>query len=308
MTLALVLLFAPDAAWAEWSAPMRVPEDGRTLVVGRTPQPTRIRVSGTVTSSIDGATLDGATVLEGGVPFVLLPVEARLVRADPLAHRYEYALPAGAQIRAALHVGGLAARHLVTASEATASLQGGIFLDDDVRRPSLPAATEPEGAGDIAIAATLVLPGFFLGGLAFWRRRRRVERSLERRARIAARRVAREAAPLGPAFAEVVRSARALLVPVAALRCAAQDAAQAVARTSFARAPGAASIREGLVARREDSLRRLRALADRLEETATDLASHAVGTVPEGEIDRVVEALRRDLDAAVDAEIEVRAI
>ncbi len=290
MTRAFVLLGilgSADFVHADSLGRFRLAEDGEILVLLARDEPQLLTISGTVTTAIDGRELDGGTLLDGGLNFVLLPMEAHLWSADPTRHRYEYVIPEGVQPRAWLHTAGLASRHLVTTSQAADSLTGAIFVELETPPPPVPARLRSEKA-NLAPAAALGVPVALV--LAFLQRRRaREERRLERRVVAASRRIACEAAPLGPAYAAVVESARAAV-----------GAARDIRRTAEA------ARRARLPVRRDVALTRLRVLATLLEDAAATLASQRVGPVRSA--NDVQDRLQTDLDAAVQADREVDAI
>ncbi|MCC7535523.1 MAG: hypothetical protein IT379_04895 [Deltaproteobacteria bacterium] len=235
---------------------------------------------------------------------------------DETAHVYVVELPRSGPTTIALHVAPLATRHLVTLSEAQRSLSGAIELA--VIDPP-PTATESavasvedhvSGISWVAVPAALGVLGV-LGalGLVLTRKRRRPEALLERRVKEALARLEREAVGAGPAFEEVIGTCRRLAGKSGEIRKHVEEIDRAIERTAWAKqSPGAQSQRDALRKEKAAALAQLRTLAERIEETATALAAHRAGRTGAKGIEDLLGHLRHDLETAVSAEDEARAI
>ncbi len=180
---------------------------------------TRVTLSGTLTSTVDGERYDAFhRITDAGpqrVPLVVLPPDARIIEEDYEAHRYTVEMKRGRLLRLDLRVIGQ--RSLHTVSEIRSGLRGAIVADVVGDPIALSAAAAGAGAeppmsgaalatyGALAATPPMLLLAFF----GAFRRRRRPERALMRRIRVAVAAVHREAKRLGPAFAPVQSAADA---------------------------------------------------------------------------------------------------
>lgn len=321
MLVAILAVILGSSARAEEVVTHRLPLplEGRPVDVaalaGPGEGPVRVRITGTISATIDGSELDALTrrtrgrqfVTDG--PFVLLPSRARLVEADPEAHSYLFELPRQPSLPVAANLAPLAVRHLVTRSELLAGCYGALELE--VLGRAQPAAIPaPSGAGDgdepvilvatVAAATALAL----LLALVVRRRQRRPELALLSRARDAGAAVEAEARPLGPAFGHVVAAA-VELVEAARASSAQVEVARAASRR-LRRLPGAGRQRAVLDDQRRDGLERLRGIAGRLEDAAGALAARHADACCRRDLEDNLVALSDELDSAVAATEEAR--
>jgi hypothetical protein len=300
---------------------VELPRSGAPLDLARFAEPgedtVRVALVGSYSFLMDGSEIDAMSRTVSGRrdvaagPFVTLPAGARVVDADPVAHRYTLEVPRAASMPIALNVVGLATQNLVTASEARANLTGVMHVEHLVPPPPPPTATEEAVATATETASAVPLAawagGSFglvaLAGLALvWARRRRDPIAvLLRRARRAQASIAREVIAVGPAFDPVSASGERLLE--AAQQTAAHHRS---VEAALKRTEGMASARRAeLEERRREVREKLEDLVERLEDTATQLAGRAADTVRAEGVDRLVAGLGADLDAAVEAEDEL---
>jgi hypothetical protein len=317
--LAIVALFALAApVRAEWVVEDRIELPLSGVPIDLAPyasedeENVRFVLSGTYTFLLDGAELDamGGQLGERHDPslaMVALPPGARVIDEDRAAHRYTIEAPRSASMPIALRIAPLAMRHLITASEARANLQGSIALEHVAQPPTpAPSAVVVERASSVPIGAWLAgLLGFgALGGAAAWvsKRRRDPAAVLSRRAHRARAAIARECAALGPAFDPVSSSATRLLE--ATEQAASHDRAlrDALSRTSWTQAAGD---RAALAERTAQARSRLQELVLRLESIATQLAGRRADASRAVGIDALVSELEDDFDAAASAEDEL---
>jgi len=310
---ALLAAAAPASAQpAPWTVAHRValPLDGRPIdlapLAGE--DPIRIALAGSLSFSVDGSEVDalGATGSRRDVasgPFVVLPPGARVVASDPASHRYELEIPRAPSMPVAFNVAPLAMRHLMTASEARASLTGAIELEV-LTPPPAPAAVvtrELEEAPPSGwLGGGLGLTALFGLGFVLARRRRDPVRASLGRARRAARSIAKECAALGPAFDPVAASSERLLEAAARTEMHWRAAQKAIERTRWA--ASATEERARLHEQAESARERLAGIAARLEQTATALAGRRVESTSALGADALLDELKDDLDAAVSAE------
>ena len=290
---------------------------------GPSERPVRIRVRGTLSSSIDGSTLDargierGAGVRDETRAPLVLPEGTVLVSADPAVHEYVLDVPRGSRARIAIDVGSLAARHLVTASEERAALTGALIVE--VMAPV--EAVPPVQAATAAVVETSsAIPGWaWAGGLvsapllfglliAAARRRARPEEVLLRRAVAAHGALVRAARALGTAFAGATRAADGLLAGArhASAHVAALD--RAIRESEFVRSgEGAAKVAE-LRARRLSAIERLSRVVAQMEEAAVELAGARADRSEAGDVEQKLSALRSELEIGSATEAELARI
>lgn len=288
-------------------------------VVGPGAEPVRIRVFGTVTSSMDGSEMDalsrrvGTTHYESEGPFVRLPAGSRVVESDPEIHRYTFEVPRQPVMPLSVNLAPLAARNLVTHSELVASCNGA--LEVEVLGPPLPVmagSVEDVGRGSwfqlrhavaLGVLALLLLIGVALR-VFVGRQRARPELIVLRRVRIAARAIEVESRTLGPAFDHVVATASHLLGTSRLVRDHLVDTRAALKKTRSLRADGAATQRRKLEEQQVGILTCLTGIAERLEETAADLAARGAGRRRAHGVDdpaAIIAALQQEVESAVSA-------
>lgn len=320
--VALALLVAGSAAAQDrWTVAHRValplsgaPIDLATLA-GPGEDPVRIALKGSYSFAVDGSRIDAfgahgarhSDVAQGA--FVILPPGAQIVARDPLAHRYELEIPRSGSMPIAFNVTPLAMRHLMTASEARASLSGAIELEHLVPPPAPPpvatvVAQEASALSPLSWAGGgLGLGALFGLGLLLARRRRDPKLTLLRRARRAQRSIASECAALGPAFDPVAASALRLLEAAERSEVHRHEVERAIARTRWA--ASATAERARLHEQSERARRRTVDIVTRLEQTATTLAGRRAEAASATGVDALLGELGDDLDAAVSAEEDV---
>jgi hypothetical protein len=325
LSLAAALVLASARAGAEVETVVlrraALPLEGRPVDVAALAPPgdgpVRIRISGTVSSGLDGSELDALTRwagdarYEGEGPFVRLPPGARLVEGDPQVHAYVFDLPRGPVLLVGAHLAPLAMRRLVTFSELVAGCSGA--LEVEVLGPPPAAAPRPSaaaavaspavGRGAAALAAALALLGLAFGAarVRTARRRRRPELALLGRSRVAAAAIATEARALGPAFDHVAGTASSL-VDAAGGACEHVRAARgALRRLRPLGSCGVVEHRADLERQAGAALASLAGIVGRLEETAACLAARRAGQRRVVEADELLASLRLDVDDAVNA-------
>ncbi len=307
------------AALPAWAPGLNV--DGLAAGAGvQLPRTTRVTLSGTVTSTVDGERYDAFHRLtdHGGqrVPFVVLPPGASIVEEDYEAHTYVVELRHGRDLRIDPSV--ISARSLSTVCEVRNGLRGAIVVDVAADPAAADAAlaaaaserAEPpmstaEMAGYGALAATP--PMLLLALFGAFRRRRRPERTLMRRIEAAAAAVHREADRLGPAFAPVESAAEASRDEGKRLFRAHRDAREAKRRLRSIGGRGNARFVDLDTAERK-ALRELEVLCDRLEDTAVSLASHDARHANAGDVESALASLGEELATALSADEEARAV
>jgi hypothetical protein len=286
------------------------------IAAAREGAPTRVRLSGTLTSLLDGAELDGAHITTDGAtdaalgPAVLLSEGAVIVDEDTALHRYVVEAPPGTPIRLTLAVSRLAARRLVTSSELRASLQGAIEIET-LRPPAVApsatlAETAPSATGALAaLALALVLSAT---GAFVLRRREPAEAVLLRRARRASDAIARKARTLGPAFV-------GCLAPASRLEAAARRSREhvlvldrALAETRWAESEAARARVKELEARRARVVADLSRVVEQLEVTLVRLTALGAERHAENEVASVVSRMEDELDLGETVEREVAAL
>jgi len=293
------------------------------LVAPEGVDPVRIVLSGTVTSSIDGVEYDpvagrrfDGSGPRGEGPFVAFPPGARLVEKRG-AGRTVVELPRAASMPLSLQVAPLARRHLVTMSEASASLSGGVEVQVLGPAPAVPevafaslakelAEVPTQAAAPVAGGASLL---GLLGVLGFVQlRRTRRRRRLMRRIRSTARGIGAESRALGPAFDHVTASSEALLHAAGTAQRHLQEARAALRRTRRHSSAAAALERQGLRQQEAEALGRLESIAERLEATRVALAAHGAGRSADACLSDSLEALDLEMATALSAEAEAGAL
>lgn len=321
VTLLLLLAIASDVRAQEgWVVGARSALGAGTSTIEIAPTndgaPTRVRLSGTLSSSLDGAELDGATVTHAGTadealgPAVLLSPGAVIVEASPLVHRYVVEAPPGTPIRLTLAVSRLAARRLVTASEVRASLSGAIEVET-LRPPAGAPATElaavaPDAPGGMSAIALALLLGS--AGGAFLLRREPEEARLVRRARRASTAIAVKARTLGPAFVGCIGPASRLEEAARRARAHVLVLDRALAETRWATSDGARTRVVDLEARRARARADLARVVEQLEVTLLRLTSLGTERHAETEVAAVVRRMQDELDIGETVEREVAAL
>lgn len=322
IVIALALLVAaPAAAQDRWTVAHRValpmsgaPIDLATLV-GPGEEPVRIALTGSYSFAVDGSRVDAfgahsprrSDVAEGA--FVILPPGTRIIARDPVAHRYELEIPRSRSMPIAFNVMPLATRHLMTASEARASLTGVIELEHLVPPDPPPpvAAVVVEEASAVSpfswVGGGLGLGALFGLGLVLARRRRDPMLALLRRAWRAQRSIAAECAELGPAFDPVAASTLRLFEAAERSETHRRHVESAIARTQWA--TSATAERARLHEQSERARLRIVDIVTRLEQTATTLAGRRAEAASATGVDALLGELGDDLDAAVSAEEDV---
>lgn len=313
--LAIALIVTP--AKADWTVTERIalPVSGETVDVAALATgegPVRIVLVGSYFFALDGAEVDafgahtpGERDVSAGA-LVTLPPGSRVVASDPTAHRYEIEVPRAPSMPVAFNVAPLAMRHLITVSEARASLRGAIELEVVVPPPPAPPAAAmvarrassspfPWMGGALGVST--------LGGIGLLLARRRRARVLLRRAHRAERSIARECAVLGPAFDPVAASARRLLESAERSTTHRREVERALARTRWAES--AAAERAHLRGQAEGARRKLVEIVARLEQTATQLAGRRAESAKDTAVEALLDELSDDLEAAVSAEEDV---
>jgi hypothetical protein len=323
--IALALLVTvPAAAQDRWTVAQRValPMSGApidlAILAGPGEEPVRIALTGSYSFAVDGSRIDAfgahsasrSDVAEGA--FVILPPGAQIVARDPLAHRYELEIPRSGSMPVAFNVLPLAMRHLMTASEARASLTGAIELEHLVPpAPDLPmpvvVAYEASALSPLSWAGGGVGLGALFGlGLLLARRRRDPMLTLLRRAQRARRSIASECAILGPAFDPVAASTLRLFEAAERSEAHRREVERAIARTQWA--TSATAERARLHEQSERARLRIVDIVTRLEQTATTLAGRRAEAASATGVETLLGELGDDLDAAVSAEEDVARI
>lgn len=327
-TVVLVLLgllvSAPAAAQDEWVTIRRAAVSGSSPVVElgsgllasgiSSAVPVRLVLTGTLTDGFDGAELDARSRFTGGRrdvidPPLSLPAGAHVVHADEVAHRYEVEVAPGADLRFILDVGGLAARHLVTATELRRRLDGAIEIELAVPASALPASataalvpeTSPSplwpgvlGAGFGAVALVLVS-----------RRKRTADELLEIRAARAHAAIRKKASALGPQFEGTIPPADRLLAAVRASRGHLRAIDRALAESAFVVGASAKTRRTELQANRTAALGRMERSTSALEEALVRLGASAADRSAAADVERSLADLAAEVDVgrAVDREL-----
>ncbi len=305
----------------------RLPLDGQAIELGGDNTSRRVILRGTVTSRLDGSSYDAFTrvssdrrvVLPDG-PFVILPEGSTIVSEDREVARYEIQLESAGPFSIAFNPAPIAARNLVTFSEAADSLSGAI----EVEVYGAPVAPEPAiiaGQGRVAepekkpsrvalmVGAALVIPFVFFMVLMRRRPNKSEEHLLLARARVANRGIDDEQRRLGPAFADVATASDELLEQAVALTKSVKAIDDGLARSKqYDNSDGAARQREQLQNDRATTVERIRAIAERLEETATQLVAQVAGQAQPGGIEASLDQLKGEIKTAIDAEQEARAL
>jgi len=324
VALALCLGLASSAAAQHVLTRVSLPVDGRWVdvraFVPPGDAPVRVALTGTLSSAADGSEIDAMSRWAAGAridaegPFVVLPRGSRLLEQDPGIHRYVIEIPRQDDMRVAFDVTPIATRHLMTPTEVRAGLSGAVEMEilAPPLAPAVLALPSPRAetsllpfaafAGGAAGAPLLALFGWLFAR----RRRRRVDERLLRRSRAALRAVERESAPLGPAFGEVAVQARHMLDGALDVQRHFRAARAAERRTRGLRAEGAAARRGELREQQREALTRLRDIAERLEETATQLASHGAGQARTQDLDALLRGLDMEVSTAVSADEEAQ--
>jgi hypothetical protein len=280
----------------------------------------RVLVRGSLTCAIDGAEIDAMQIVttsrveDVGSPLVF-PEGARLVEVRGV-HEYVFDVPPGPGATIALNVPGLAARHLVTASDLRNSITGAIFVDvlsDAPAAAATPSATavvaEPDGLTGLALAGgALGLPLLAFGLFVATRRRGSREDQLMLRVRRARSEIVREARALGAAFDGALASAEALVDAARRQRAHLTQLDRALARTAWVSTVEASASRETLVARRAEALARLESIVARLEETLVRMAACVADRSAIAGIERDLAGLRGEVEVGESVEQEIASL
>ncbi len=319
--IAALLLFAAAPASAQWTVAHRaaLPPSGEPIELAALARPdeetVRVRLSGSYSFLVDGSEIDALGARRAGEEdvsgpsLVALPPGARVIERDPALHRYTIEIPRAASMPVALNPAPLAMRHLITVSEARASLQGAIFVEHLVPPPPPPpamavVAREASAVSPLAwLGAGAALLGLFGLGAVGVRRRRDPVLALLRRARRAQRAIERECAGLGPAFDPVAASTARLLEAAERSEHHRREVERALSRTAWTSA--ATAERARLHEQSEGARKRLAQIAQRLEQTVTALAGRRAAAHRAEGVDTLLGELEGDLDAAVSAEEEL---
>jgi hypothetical protein len=326
--LALVTLLASGAAHAQDSIRWRgaLPLDGRGIDAVSAAAPgtrmVRIALSGTMSCSIDGSEIDALSRFVGTLrddatgPFVRLPRDARLISSDPASHRYVFEIPADATEGIALDIAPIAARYLITPTEARSSLIGAIEVE--VLDPPVPLAGYV--GLERAPASTLLPLGliaggvagipllFGLGALVRRRRRSRPELALISRAERARAAIRRESDALGLAFVEVATSGERLFDSARAAAHHVEQLRDASRRTKDLTSTSAEERRAEIRVQQTEALARLSQIVDRLEGTAARLAAHRADHARVRNVEATVTDLASELETALSADTEAQQI
>jgi len=319
IAVAVLAWAMPAAAQDGWTVAQRVrlPDASQPLdlapLASLDEDVVRVRLVGSYSFGVDGSEIDAMARTVNGTrdvtagPFVVLPPGSRVIEEDPAAHRYTVEIPRAATMPISFNILGLATRHLMTLSEASANLVGAIEVEHLVPPPPPPTPTERAARAAQGVPTLAWVGGgaggFFLLGLGFAmaRRRRDPIQELLRRARRANEAIAREVVAAGPAYDPVAASAERLLE--AARQHVEHHGAidRALART----ASMASKSRREMLVKRDDARVELETVVVRLEDTATQLAGRNADSSKAREVDALVRALDIDLGAAVEAEEEL---
>ncbi len=280
--------------------------------------PLRLVVSGTVTDGIDGAELDAVARFASGVrdevrPPLRLPAGARVTHADEVAHRYELEVAPGTDLRFVLDVGGLATRHLVTASEMRARLDGAIEIELLVPRSAIAPPLASASAGAAPLAAGSSLPGLALGSalgalglaLALRRRRRTEDELLLDRAIRAHAAIGKKARALGPQFTGTLAPAERLLAAVRAGRGHLGAIDRALRDSAFVESAAAVARRAELRTSRDAALARIARATGTLEEALVALGASTADRSAVTDMERSLLDLGAEVEVgrAVDREL-----
>lgn len=315
VVLALALPVAAQETDRAWQVAERGALDATTVVLDVPPSsdgaPTRVRLYGTLDSTIDGAELDAASLRHAGVadlaigaPLVLSP-GAEIVEADASGHRYVIEAPPGTPIHATLAISRLAASHLVTARELRDSLQGSIAVEVLRRTPAPPLATAvlaetSDGGGALALGSLLAVIA-----AAFFVRREPEEARLVRRAQRAASAIAARARTLGPASLGLIAPAERLLAAVRRARAHLATLDAAIAATRDLTSEAARTHKQCLVDRRAAVRADLERMTGELEAALVRLASLETERHAETQSELVASRMRAEVEIAEDVEREL---
>ncbi len=316
LALLLSLATVVNAQDRHWDGGGRIPLDAEHVVIdvpaSRDGAPTRVRVTGTIDSTLDGAELDALALRHVGAadlvlgPPLLLSGGAEIVDSDPALHRYVIEAPPGTPIHATLAIARMASQHLVTATELRQSLRGA--MEVEVMHRSTPAVTvaalgtTEESHGMLAAGLAAVLAAI---GLAVLRRREPEEARLLRRARRAREAIASRARALGPALAGVIAPAEKLEAAIRRTRehLGALDAALASTRWTEG---AAARARVAEIDQRRATVRGdLERMTGELEAALVRLTSLETERHADTEGERIAGRMRAEVEIAEDVEREV---
>jgi len=274
--------------------------------------PTRVRVHGTIDSTLDGSELDALTLRRGGgddlatgAP-LLLSEGAHVVDADALAHRYVIEAPPGTPIHASLAIARMAATHLVTATELRASLRGALEVDvlrrTEVATFSVVNVPPTESSGPLAVLLAGVLGAI---GFVFLRKREPEEARLLRRARRAREAIATRARALGPGLAGVIAPAERLEAAIRRAREHITTIERAIAATRWTEGEAARTHVRSLEQRRDAVRSDLARMTGELEAALVRLTSLETERHADTEGDAIAARVRAEVELAEDVEREV---
>ncbi len=271
--------------------------------------PTRIRVRGTIDSTLDGAELDAVSVRHGGAldhalgaPLVLSP-GAEVVQSDAALHRYVIEAPPGTPIRAALAISRLAAAHLVTATELRESLRGALEVEILRRPPIAPmAATRGVEGESPALGASALALVLALVGLSWLSRREPEEAVLLRRARRAREAIEARVRALGPAHHGIATSATGLETSVRGARVHLAKLDAALGASRWTRSDAARAERDRLAIRRASVRADLERMTGELESALVRLAAIEAERLAEPDLDAIARRLRDEVELGEEVE------
>lgn len=279
----------------------------------------RIVVSGTLTSTLDGAQIDARRVARGSavdesVTPLLLP-EGSLLVEERGPHVFVFDVPRAAGIQAGLNLWGLGSRHMVTPSEYRASLRGALVVEviAPVGAALSPSASAPTAAAPLDVAAPSQLLPIVGGvsvvsvlalGLLAWPKRR-PERDLLARARRAQRAVAAERTSLGEVFEGAKLAADKLMDAATRQHGHLGAIDRALAKSRWVRGDAARARIGELERRRAEGVSVLERIVGRLEEASVRLAACAADRGALRTLERDLESLGSEVEVGELVEVEV---
>ncbi len=133
-------------------------------------------------------------------------------------------------------------------------------------------------------------------------------RTLLRRAKSANKAIAAEAQELGGVYADAVGASDSLYQGAPRIVAHIGEIRAALDRTRRMTSASAHEHRARLERQEQAAIARLGSVVERLEATAAQLAAQRAGQAMAGEIDRMLASLRREIDVAIAADEEARAI
>jgi hypothetical protein len=261
---------------------------------------------------IDRAEIDALTYRVGEAlesePFVNLPRGARLRSGDRLSHRYVFVITPSRVMPLNLNLAKLAARHLVTLEEIIQNLSGGIEFE---LRSLLPPAIVQGGLKQdqdkrwdlwnaLELGAFITL--LFVARYSFIWQSKKEERHLMQRLKRARRAVIREAKRLGPLFKEIITASDKLFLTALAIVNRLRQARSAYRRTRSFCETAALARRTEITHVIDDSIKQLKLIVARLEETATRLAIFNAQPLPPSSVDDALNHLGIEISIALDAD------